>query len=318
MSYFCIKMKLMRKVHLISVTEPVIFDLALAIHEKGYEVVVSGSGLTEAMITQLQEAGCTCYGDGWYPERLTKDIQIVVLGATVKKENPELTRAKELGLLIQSVPEFVFDRTKSKTRVVVAGNQGKRSVLGMIIYVLRKKKIPFDYIFSSQIPQLENRVSMGYEPRMALIEGDEHVTSAIEKRYQLEFYRPHIAVVTNIQWSEEKDHKTPEAYVQTYRDFVASIEREGKLIFYAEDQTLKALSEEVREDITSIPYERHPLMEKDGELLLHTRYGNFPVWIPDDYFLLNLNAARLTCRQLGVKDADFYQLLSEYSFSLKS
>jgi len=310
-------MKTMRRVHLISVTEPVIFDMALAIHAKGYEVIVSGKGLSEAMITQLHEAGCTCYGDGWFPERLTKDIQIVVLGATVKKDNPELVRAKELGLLIESVPEFVFDRTKSKTRIVVAGDQGKGCVLAMIIHVLQRKNKPFDHIFSSEIAGLKTLVSMGYEPRIALIEGDEHVTSAIEKRYQLEFYRPHIAVITNLQWSKNKDHNTPEEYLQTYSDFVASIERQGKLIYYSEDHTLARLAENVREDITSIPYERHPLVEKDGDLFLHTRYGNFPVWIPDDYFLLNLNAARLTCRQLGVKDSDFYQIISEYSLSLK-
>lgn len=307
----------MRKVHLISVTEPVIFDMALAIREKGYEVVVSGDGLSEDLLAQLHEAGCICYGDGWFPEKLTKDIQIVVLGATVRKDNPELKRAKELGLLIQSVPEFIFDRTKSKTRVVVAGNQGKSEVLSMIVYALQQNKKLFDYVFSGRIDQLPNRISLGYEPRIALIEGDEHVTSAIEKRFQLEFYRPHIAVITNLQWSKEKDHQTPEDYLRTYRNFVASIEREGKLIFCSEDRTLRELSENVREDITSIPYERHPLVEKDGLLFLHTRYGNFQVWIPDDYFLLNLNAARLTCRQLGMKDVDFYKAISEYSLSLK-
>lgn len=307
----------MRKVHLISVTEPVIFDMSLAIREKGYEVVVSGNGLAESALAQLHAAGCTCYGDGWFPEKMTKDIQIVVLGATVKKDNPELLRARELGLLIQSVPEFVFDRTKSKIRVVVAGGQGKSSVLSMIGYAMQRSRVSFDYILSGKIDILPNLVYMGYESRIVLIEGDEHITSAIEKRYQLEFYRPHIAVITNLQWSEEKDHNTPEEYMQTYRDFVTSIERQGKLIFHNEDPRLRELAEKVREDITPIAYERQPLTEKDGALFLHTRYGDYPVWIPDDYFLLNLSAARLTCRQLGMKDADFYQAISDYSLSLK-
>ncbi|MDF9829275.1 Mur ligase family protein [Parabacteroides sp. PF5-6] len=307
----------MRKVHLISVTEPVIFDMSLAIREKGYEVVVSGNGLAESALAQLHAAGCTCYGDGWFPEKMTKDIQIVVLGAKVKKDNPELVRARELGLLIQSVPEFVFDRTKSKIRVVVAGGQGKSSVLSMIGYAMQRSRVSFDYILSGKIDVLPNLVYMGYESRIVLIEGDEHITSAIEKRYQLEFYRPHIAVITNLQWSEEKDHNTPEEYMQTYRDFVTSIEREGKLIFHNEDLRLRELAEKVREDITPIAYERQPLMEKDGTLFLQTRYGNYPVCIPDDYFLLNLSAARLACRQLGMKDADFYQAISDYSLSLK-
>lgn len=307
----------MRKVHLISVTEPVIFDMSLAIREKGYEVIVSGNELTDSVLAQLHEAGCTCYGNGWFPEKMTKDIQIVVLGATVGKDNPELIRAKELGLLIQSVPEFVIDRTKSKIRVVVAGDQGKSSVIAMIVYAMQRNKVLFDYVLSGKIDILPNRVSLGYESRIVLIEGNEYVTSAIEKRYQLEFYRPHIAVITNLQWSKEKDHNTPEEYLQTYRDFVTSIEREGKLIFYNEDQTLRELAEGVRKDITSIPYERQPLVENDGSFFIHTRYGNYPVWIPDDYFLLNMTAARLTCRQLGMKDANFYQAISDYSMAMK-
>lgn len=306
---------MMRKVHLVSVTEPLIFDMAIAIHQKGYEVSTSGDGLSVEQIARLQEAGCSCYGNGWFPEKLKKDIQIVVLGATVKNDNPELIRAKELGLLIQSVPEFIFERTKSKTRVVVAGSFGKRSILTLIAYALQKQKLSFDYIFSTQIDPLPTRMRLGYESRIALIEGDEHITSALEKRFQLEFYRPHIAVLTSLCWSEEKDHKCPEEYIQTYKDFTASIEREGKLIYFEGDETVKELALAVREDITSIPYDGQAVIEKDGQIMIHTRYGDYPIRIPDEYFLLNMTAARLVCRQLGVKDADFYKAISELTMN---
>jgi len=308
----------MRKVHLVSVTEPLIFDMALAIREKGYDVCVSGEGLTDEVISLLREAGCKCHGNGWFPEKLTKDILTIVVGATVKKDNPELVRAKELGLLIQSVPEFVFERTKSKTRVVVAGSRGKSSVLSLIVYALQQKKRAFDYIFSGKIGLLPNRVSMGYEARIALIEGDEHITSALEKGFQLEFYRPHIAILTNLIWTEEKDHNTQDEYLKTYRDFVASIEREGKLIYFTGDKDAGNLAQKIREDITSMPYEEHAIIENNGKTELQTRYGNFPVYIPDHFFLINLNAARLACRQLGIKDADFYKAISEYSLSLQA
>ena len=147
-------------------------------------------------------------------------------------------------------------------------------------------------------------------------EGDEHITSALDKRFQLEFYRPHIAILTNLSWSTETDHATPEAYLSTYQSFSVSIEREGKLIYFGGDDTVSQLAGDVRSDITAIPFEEHPVVEKDGQTFLHTRYGDYPVRIPNRYFLINLNAARLACRQLGVKDADFYQALSEYSLSL--
>lgn len=306
----------MRKVHLISVTEPLVNDLALTIHQKGYEVSVSGKGLSMSDITNLQESGCNCHGEGWFPEKLTKDIHFVVLGASVKSDNPELIRAKELGLLVLSIPEFVFQRTKEKTRVVVAGSRGKKTIISMIAYALKKQKMVFDYALTSQIPQLNNRIHLSYEGRIAIIEGDEHVTSALEKRFKLEFYRPHIAVLTNMIWSSATDHESPEAYHLTYRDFAASIERSGKLIYYAGDPEVMQLAEEVREDITSIPFDGHEIVEKDGITFLHTRYGDYPIHIPNRFFLINMNAARLTCRQLGVKDADFYQAISEYSLSL--
>ena len=306
----------MRKVHLISVTEPLVLDLALTLRERGYEVSASGTGLTEEVIGRLHAAGCTCYGDGWFPERLSKDIYSIVLGAKVTPDNPELTRAREQGMLIQSIPEFIFQRTRSKTRVVVAGSRGKKTIISMMVCALRRQKLAFDYALTSEVEQLPNRVRLGYESRIALIEGDEHVTSAVDRRFQLEFYRPHIAILTNLSWSAETDHATPEAYLSTYQVFSTSIEREGKLIYFAGDSAVNQLAQEIRSDITPIAYDRHPVVERDGQHFLHTRYGDYPVRITDPYFLINLNAARLACRQLGVKDADFYQALSDYSLSL--
>ena len=291
-------------------------DLALALREKGYEVSASGRGLTEEVMEKLHNAECICYGDGWFPEKIDKDIHAVVLGAEVRLDNPELTRVKELGILTQSIPEFIFQRTRSKTRVVVAGSRGKKTIISMIVRALRRQKLAFDYALSSEVDSLPNRVHLSYEARIALIEGDGHVTSALDKRFQLEFYRPHIAILTNLSWSAETDHATPEAYLSTYRSFSTSIEREGKLIYFGGDPAVNQLAQEVRSDITAIPYDQHPVVERDGQVFLPTRYGDYPVRIPNRYFLINLNAARLACRQLGVKDADFYAALSEYSLSL--
>lgn len=306
----------MRKVHFISVTEPLIRDITLATRLKGYEVSASGEGLTETLIAQLHDAGCVCYGEGWFPEKLVKDMHAVVLGATVREDNPELKRAKELGLLVQSIPEYIFQRTRTKTRVVVAGSHGKKTIISMIVCALQRQKLAFDYALTSQVNGLPDRVHMSYEARIALIEGDEHVTSAVKKRFQLEFYRPHIAILTNLAWTSASDHETPEAYMNTYNAFSTSIEREGKLIYFGGDPAVARLAEGVRGDITAIPYDPHPVVEKDGKTYLSTRSGEYLIRVSDPYFLLNLSAAHLTCRQLGVKDANFYQALSEYSLSL--
>ncbi len=307
----------MRKVHLISVTEPLLFDLALAIHQKGYEVSVSGAGLDDKLQAKLKAEGCACYGDGWFPERLTKDIQCVVLGTSVRQENPELARARELGLLLLPIPEFIFQRTEEKTRVVVTGSRGKKTVISMIVYVLQRQKLMFDYALTSRVPLLPNRVHLSYESRIAIIEGGEHATSALKKCSQLEFYRPHIAILTNLMGTSATEHASSEAYHTSFRTFAASIEREGKLIYFDGDPVAKQLAQGVRKDITVMSYDQHVVVEKEGQTCLQTRYGDFPVYVPDRFFLTNLNAARLACRLLGVKEADFYQALSEYSLSLR-
>ena len=311
------KFDTMQKVHIISVDEPLMLNLALAIREKGYEVSVSGEHLDNDIISQLNIAKCQHLESGWHPELITKDIRFVVLGANVLTNNPELERARELGLLVLSLPEFIYQRMKGKTRVVISGSKGKRAIISMIAYTLQKQKMDFDYAITSQVPVLPNRIRMSYEARIALIEGDEHVTSALEKRFQLEFYRPHLAVLAHLVWSAGNDHESPESYLNTYQLFSTSIEREGKLIYYGMDPALNQLAQDVRPDITAIPYTEHSFITKeDGKTYLDTRYGDYEVRIPDKYFLINLNAARLTCRQLGIKDADFYQAISEYSLSL--
>ena len=178
------------------------------------------------MIGRLHNAGCTCYGDGWFPEKLIKDIHSVVLGAKVKQDNPELLRAKELGMLIQSIPEFIFQRTRSKTRVVVAGSRGKKTIISMMVCALRRQKLAFDYALTSKVDSLPNRVHLSYEARIALIE--EMSISPLPWTSVSNWNSiVHIAILTSLSWSTETDHATPEAYLSTYQSFSVSIEREG-------------------------------------------------------------------------------------------
>lgn len=308
----------MRKVHLISVSEPLMFDLALALKEKGYEVSASDRGLDEARRLKLEKAGCVYLGDGWFPEQLKAPIYSVVLGSTVQQDNPELLRAKELGLMVQSIPEFLFQRVRSKTRVVVAGTRGKRSILAMIMWILKRQKMAFDYALARELPPVPHLIELSYKARIALVEGDERMTSSFDKRFRLEFYRPHITVITNLSWTEAVAKcDTPEAYRKIYHALSSSVERDGKIIYFEQDDEANLLAKGVRKDITALPYGAHPAQIIDGETFLDTRFGNIPVYMPNPYFLTNLNAARLTCRLLGVKDLDFYQGISEYSLSLR-
>lgn len=306
----------MRKVHIVSIDDPLLLDLALAIKEKGYDVSVSDLVIRAETEEKLQKNGCVYYGNGWFPEKLTDDFEFVIFSPQTRRDNPELLRAKELNLLIASIPEFVYHRTQSKTRVVIAGSRGKKAILTYIAIALNKRRIAFDYAMADQIPVLPSHFQTSYEARIALIEGDAHIMSSLEKKYRMEFYRPHIALITSLDWDTDTQHDSPDDFMHTYREFTTSIEREGKLFYYEKDSNLAALASEAREDVTAIPYDEHPVKEIDGQLHLATRYGDFPINIKQTETLQYINAARLVCRQLGVKDADFYQIISDYTLSL--
>lgn len=307
----------MKKVHLISVQEPFMFDLALALRNKEYEVSASGIGLSDSQITRLQDAGVLCEENGWFPSVVQKELHCVVLGAQADQSNPELEKAKELGLYIVSIPEFIFLRTKNKTRFVVSGSKDKRAILSIMAFVLKKQRITFDYALMRDVPEFDSRVHLSFEARVALIEGDEHLTSILDKRFKLEYYRPHVAVVSNIDWIVSSEYPTFESYIEMYRDFFNLIERDGKLIYSEKDATLKSLASQVREDITSIPFETHATtFDENGRTCLDTRYGLVPVYSEDPLFVEYLNAARLACRQIGVNDKAFYSAIAEYKQTL--
>lgn len=307
----------MRKVHLISVDEPIILDLALAIRKKEYLVSVSGEEVGESVLAQLSHAGCTCYGSGWFPEILKKDIHAVVIGGSTATDNPELVRARELGILVQSVPEFIYHQMRTKTRVVVVGCCENVGILSMMVCALNRQKLVFDYVFTSPIPSLPSLVQMSYESRIVLLEGHELAINRLDSRFHPGLYRPHIAVLSNQSCQLLHKDEAQEEYRKSYQPFSSFIEREGKLLYDGSNPEIGELAEETRNDITAIPYTAHEVVEHEGQPVLQTRYGNFPVCIPDDHFLTNLNAARLVCRQLGVKDTVFYEAVSEYSLSLR-
>jgi UDP-N-acetylmuramate: L-alanyl-gamma-D-glutamyl-meso-diaminopimelate ligase len=306
----------MENVHIISVSESSELDLSFAIKENDCQVSLSCARLDKDTEEQLRANGCVCYGQGWFPEKLTKGIHRIVLGNDVKPDNPELLRAKELGILIQSIPEFIYHWSKSKMRLVIGGTHGRKAIISMIVSALKQQKLTFDYAFHSHISALPSRVGLSDEARIILIEANPDVISSPNSHFRLDFYRPHVAILTTVLWTPDLQYDTPEDYLRVFRSFLSSIEREGKLIYYKHDTVVNHLVEEIREDITAIAYEAEETIKREGQLFLKTNTREYPIQISDAYFLTNLQAAHLASRQLGVKDTNFYQAISDNSLSL--
>jgi UDP-N-acetylmuramate: L-alanyl-gamma-D-glutamyl-meso-diaminopimelate ligase len=183
----------------------------------------------------------------------------------------------------------------------------------MMFYALKKNKIAFDYATLGQIKEGVASVSLSYDTRIALLEGDEFRTSPLEKKPVHQFYHPQIVLLTNLKWEECDEFLTFESYLSSFKKLVEGIARDGKYIYYEGDLPLQSLTSKIREDITEMPYKAHDIIEDENGTLLKTRFGNFPIKIMDDYFLQNLNGARLACRQLGLPDKEFYVAISEFS-----
>ncbi len=228
------------------------------------------------------------------------------------EDNPELIRAKELGLKIYSFPEYLYQQTRSKTRIVVGGSHGKTTTTAMILFVLKQLKIDADYMVGAQIEGFDNMVRLSYESRIAVFEGDEYLTSPIDRRPKFHLYKPHIAVLTGIAWDHINFFPTFENYVDQFKIFTELMEVQGRLIYFDGDENLNEIATHLRRDIVPFPYNTPKYEVRNGVTNLITKYGDVPLKVFGEHNLQNMDAARLACRQIGVTDEQFYSVISEF------
>jgi len=303
----------MQRVHFIAIGGTAMLNLAIAISKKNnFEVTGSDVEFTEPTRSRLKEYGLLPDKTGWFPDKIQKGLSAVVLGIDTAEDNPELIRAKELGLKIYSVPEYLFQQTRSKTRIVVSGSYGKTTTTAMILFVLKQTKIDTDYMISTEVEGFDNMVKISYESRIAVFEGDESLTSPIDCRPKFHLYKPHIAVLTGIAWDHINVFPTIENYVEQFRMFTELMEVQGRLIYFDGDEHLKKMTETIRRDIVSFAYNTPDHEVRDGVTYLKTRYGEIPLKVFGQHNLQNIDAARLACRQIGVTDEQFYSVISEF------
>ncbi len=303
----------MQRVHFIAIGGAAMHNLAIAISKKDYFLVTgSDDEIFEPSRSRLKENGLLPEKMGWFPDRIHKGLQAVILGMHATADNPELIRAKELGLKIYSFPEYLYQQTRSKTRIVVGGSHGKTTTTAMILFVLKQMKIDADYMVGAQIEGFDNMVKLSYESRIAVFEGDEYLTSPLDRRPKFHLFKPHIAVLTGIAWDHINVFPTFENYVEQFRIFTDLMEVQGRLIYFDGDENLNEIAQHLRRDIVPFPYNTPEYEVRNGITYLITKYGDIPLKVFGEHNLQNLNAARLACRQIGVTDEQFYSVISEF------
>ncbi len=299
-------------IHFIAIGGAAMHNLALAVAAKsGYVVTGSDDEIFEPARSRLEAKGLLPAQMGWHPERITPDIDAVILGMHAREDNPELLKAKELGLKIYSFPEYLYEQTKDKIRIVVGGSHGKTTTTAMILYVLRKLGIETDYMVGAQIEGFDNMVGLSETAKYAVFEGDEYLSSPLDRRSKFHLYHPHIAILTGIAWDHINVFPAFDLYVNTFRTFVNLIEPDGKLIYYQGDENLCSIASGARNDIQCIPYDTPQYTIEQG--ITYVGQEHIPLHVFGKHNLQNLQAAALACRQIGISGDTFYHAISGFT-----
>lgn len=305
------------RTHFIAIGGAAMHNLALALHHKGYVVTGSDDAVFEPSKSRLEKHGLLPDTLGWFPERITPDIEAVILGMHAKSDNPELLRAQDLGLKIYSYPEFLYEQSKDKTRVVIGGSHGKTTITSMILHVMNYHEIEVDYMVGAQLEGFETMVHLTKENDFIVLEGDEYLSSPMDKRPKFHLYQPNIALISGIAWDHINVFPTFENYVQQFEIFVNQITKGGILVYNEEDVTVKEVAENSHNPIRKIPYQTPSYTVENGVTLLDTPEGPMPIEVFGAHNLNNLAGAKWICQNMGVDEADFYEAIATFKGASK-
>ena len=307
-------------VHLIAIGGSAMHNMAIAMHKKGFTVTGSDDEIFEPSKSRLAKLNLLPAKEGWDINNINSGLDAVILGMHARIDNPELIKAQELGLKIYSYPEYIYEQTKDKIRVVVGGSHGKTTITAMILHVLNFHKIDCDYLVGAQLEGFDTMVKLTKEAKIAVIEGDEYLSSPIDRRPKFHLYKPSIAILSGIAWDHINVFPTFDFYVEQFQIFVNQIEQEGSLVYCELDKEVKKVSEAARKDIKKFPYTVPKHKIENGITILtfdELPAASFQLEIFGDHNLMNLNGARLVCNQLKISDIQFYEAIQSFKGAAK-
>ena len=291
-------------------------NLALALLEKGYHVTGSDDEIYEPSKTRLQKAGILPAEQGWFPEKISTDLDGIILGMHARIDNPELLRAQELGVPVYSFPEFIFNQSQTKQRVIIAGSHGKTSITSMILHVLKDQGVDFDYLVGAQIEGFELMVRLSDAP-IIVIEGDEYLTSPIDRTPKFFHYKHDILLVSGIAWDHFNVFPDFEDYKKQFSLLMERTPASGTLIYCSADLLVKEAAEKSEGQGQKIGYQAHPSRIDSGKTTLITPTGEVEIGVFGEHNLQNLQGAMHVCESLGLPPEKFYASIRSFKGAAK-
>ena len=304
-------------IHFIAIGGSAMHNLAIALHLKGEHITGSDDEIFDPSKSRLASHGLLPDAFGWFSEKISSNLDAVVVGMHAKKDNPELLKAQDLGLKIYSYPEFLYEQSKNKTRVVIGGSHGKTTITSMILHVMHYYDKDVDYMVGAQLEGFDVMVKLTKENDFIVLEGDEYLSSPIDRRPKFHLYQPNIALISGIAWDHINVFPTFEGYVEQFSIFVDSIVKGGTITYNEEDLALKEVVEASENTIRKFPYKTPEYTVENGVTLLATEDGPMPVEVFGKHNLNNLAGAKWICQQMGVDEADFYEAISTFQGASK-
>jgi UDP-N-acetylmuramate: L-alanyl-gamma-D-glutamyl-meso-diaminopimelate ligase len=299
-------------VHFIAIGGAAMHNLAIALHNKGYKVTGSDDTIFDPSRSRLEAKGLLPQTFGWFPEKITKNLDAIVLGMHAKEDNPELLKAQELNLKIYSYPEFLYEQAKNKTRVVIGGSHGKTTITSMILHVMHYFDKEVDYMVGAQLEGFDVMVKLTEDNDFIVLEGDEYLSSPIDRRPKFHLYKPNIALLSGIAWDHINVFPTYEMYVEQFSIFVDSIVKGGSINYNEEDPEVKRVVETSENTIRKLAYHTPEYSVENGQTLLETPEGPLPIEVFGKHNLNNLAGAKWICQHMGVDEDDFYEAIASF------
>ncbi len=304
-------------IHFIAIGGAAMHNIAIALYKKGYTVTGSDDEIFDPSKSRLEKYGLLPPEWGWFPEKIKPETDAVILGMHALKDNPELLKAQEIGVRIYSFPEYLFEQTKHKKRIVIGGSHGKTTITSMIMHVLKTFDLPCDYLVGSNVEGYETMAGLSENTEIAIFEGDEYLSSHIDRRPKFHLYQPHVAVISGIAWDHINVFPTFENYLNQFRVFAKIIPKGGSIIYFSEDPHVKKIVDKIPDDLKKVPYKTHPYEVSKNKCYLITKSGKILLIIFGEHNLQNLNAARFVCKEIGLSSDQFYEAIKSFSGAQK-
>ncbi|MFO7869456.1 MAG: Mur ligase domain-containing protein [Bacteroidales bacterium] len=308
---------MIQNIHFIAIGGRSMHNLAITLKKNGYSITGSDAEIYNPSHSTLVKHNLLPERLGWFRERIHKDLDAVIVGGHISKDNPELLKAQELGLTLYSYPEFIYEFSKRKKRVVIAGSHGKNTIAAIVMHVLEFYDIEFDYLISTPVYGQQETIKLSKHAKIIIIEGDEDITSTIDNRSKFEHYKPDIALLNGIKWSYIEAFPTYKKYVSQFKKYLDSIKQRGKVIYSAEDDIVDEIISETTKNIYKIPYTHHPYEVFNNKTFLKILGGRLPIHIFGKHNMHNIAGAIKICQSLHISEEKFYRAVRSFTGTSK-